>query len=188
MNGKRSIRSIQGLQRDSEILYVATYEANNNNTNNLQKRGKLRDVFHHTDSSEDNESRNSSPAQVLLQRSKSNPNFLVNNLSRGHNDGDENYSPTDFVNQRNINQCSALMQASQLMTVNLKNSDNSDRSSSTESNSTYYKNLSQFNTKLREFKELSETDSEDDESNILESGRSLERFLIAWSLEDYKEM
>ncbi|XP_050074437.1 pre-mRNA splicing regulator USH1G [Anopheles maculipalpis] len=43
-NGKRSVRSIQGLRRDSEILYVGTYSSNDD-SNASERRGKLRDVF-----------------------------------------------------------------------------------------------------------------------------------------------
>lgn len=43
-NGKRSVRSIQGLRRDSEILYVGTYSSNDD-SNASERRGKLKDVF-----------------------------------------------------------------------------------------------------------------------------------------------
>lgn len=42
MNGKRSIRSLTGVQRDSEIMYVDTY---NTQPQHIGRRGKISDVW-----------------------------------------------------------------------------------------------------------------------------------------------
>ncbi|XP_065082289.1 pre-mRNA splicing regulator USH1G [Ochlerotatus camptorhynchus] len=78
--GKRSVRSIQGLQRDSEILYVGTYISSDDNS----KRGKIKDVFD-VDSNgyeevddDDSESGGSSAKFNTISRSVSQPDFLAN--------------------------------------------------------------------------------------------------------------
>lgn len=43
-NGKRSVRSLQGLRRDSEVIYVGTFSSNGDTTA-TGKRGKITDVF-----------------------------------------------------------------------------------------------------------------------------------------------
>lgn len=42
-NGSRTLRNIEGLARDSEVLYVGTFT--NNNNNSMDKRGRIADVF-----------------------------------------------------------------------------------------------------------------------------------------------
>ncbi|XP_043527672.1 Usher syndrome type-1G protein homolog isoform X1 [Frieseomelitta varia] len=42
MNGKKSIRSLTGLRRDSEVMYVGTYETQ---TQQIGRRGKISDVW-----------------------------------------------------------------------------------------------------------------------------------------------
>ncbi|CAG2069459.1 unnamed protein product, partial [Timema podura] len=57
-DGKRSLRSLTGLRRDSEIIYVGTYD-----TAGGGKRGKIADVFE---------------TNGELNRSVSEPDFLHN--------------------------------------------------------------------------------------------------------------
>lgn len=42
MDGKRSVRSLTGLRRDSEVMYVGTYETH---SQQIGKRGKISDVW-----------------------------------------------------------------------------------------------------------------------------------------------
>lgn len=42
MNGKKSIRSLTGLRRDSEVMYVGTYETQ---IQQIGRRGKISDVW-----------------------------------------------------------------------------------------------------------------------------------------------
>lgn len=42
MNGKKSIRSLTGVQRDSEVMYVGTYDAE---SQHIGRRGKISDVW-----------------------------------------------------------------------------------------------------------------------------------------------
>lgn len=42
MNGKKSIRSLTGLRRDSEVMYVGTYESQ---VQQIGRRGRISDVW-----------------------------------------------------------------------------------------------------------------------------------------------
>lgn len=44
VDGKKSVRSLTGLRRDSEVMYVGTYETNSQQQNN-GRRGKISDVW-----------------------------------------------------------------------------------------------------------------------------------------------
>lgn len=77
--GKRSVRSIQGLQRDSEVLYVGTYNSPDDNS----KRGKIKDVFDvdsngYEEVDDDSESGSSNTKFNTISRSVSQPDFLSN--------------------------------------------------------------------------------------------------------------
>ncbi|XP_058065361.1 pre-mRNA splicing regulator USH1G [Anopheles bellator] len=85
-NGKRSVRSIQGLRRDSEVLYVGTYSSNDD-SNASERRGKLKDVFDVSDSNggggEDDDADEDSGSGTsgkygTISRSLSQPDFLAN--------------------------------------------------------------------------------------------------------------
>jgi Usher syndrome type-1G protein len=73
--GRRSVRSLQGLRRDSEILYVGTYD---NAADNPGKRGKITDVFDvETMSEEEYDNTESGDKYGTLSRSYSQPDFLA---------------------------------------------------------------------------------------------------------------
>lgn len=156
-------------------MYVSTYESSRDVG---QKRGKISNVFDHTDSSEDDESPNRCPQEKVLSRSKSYPIFLMDT---------SNENTPDDRTEENKNFESSITQVSNSMAAMFVNVDYSDRSSSTESNGTNYRNVSQFRNNLREITAVSETDSEDDGNNVMDSSglSSLERFLIAFELVDY---
>lgn len=42
MNGKKSVRSLTGLRRDSEVMYVGTYDTQ---AQQIGRRGKIADVW-----------------------------------------------------------------------------------------------------------------------------------------------
>lgn len=69
-NGGRTVRSIEGLRRDTEVLYVGTFQ---NSTN--EKRGKIADVFEYDSSSIDGDKR--SIRNGTLSRCLSQPDFLA---------------------------------------------------------------------------------------------------------------
>lgn len=67
-NGGRTVRSIEGVRRDSEVLYVGTFQNAAND-----KRGKIADVFEYDSSSIDGDRRS---RQGTLSRCLSQPDFL----------------------------------------------------------------------------------------------------------------
>jgi Usher syndrome type-1G protein len=74
--GRRSVRSLQGLRRDSEILYVGTYDTA---ADNAGKRGKITDVFDVERISDEEEYADESAEDKYgtLSRSFSQPDFLA---------------------------------------------------------------------------------------------------------------
>lgn len=72
--GGRSVRSLQGLRRDSEIIYVGTYD-----NAGPGKRGKIADVFDVDSLSNDEQENDDSKERFgTLSRSMSQPDFLAN--------------------------------------------------------------------------------------------------------------
>lgn len=45
MNGKKSVRSLTGVRRDSEVMYVGTYDTHNQPQHIGIRRGKISDVW-----------------------------------------------------------------------------------------------------------------------------------------------
>uniref|UniRef100_A0A182PQN1 NAD(+) ADP-ribosyltransferase n=1 Tax=Anopheles epiroticus TaxID=199890 RepID=A0A182PQN1_9DIPT len=91
-NGKRSVRSIQGLRRDSEVLYVGTYSSNDE-SNASDRRGKLKDVFdvdpsnangRENDEADEDSGSGASGKFGTMSRSLSQPDFLA---GAGNDDG-----------------------------------------------------------------------------------------------------
>lgn len=68
--GGRTVRSIEGVRRDSEVLYVGTFQNAAND-----KRGKIADVFEYDSGSIDGERKSS--RQGTLSRCLSQPDFLA---------------------------------------------------------------------------------------------------------------
>lgn len=69
-NGGRTVRSIEGVQRDSEVLYVGTFQNAPND-----KRGKITDVFEYDSSSIDGDKKGN--RYGTLSRCLSQPDFLA---------------------------------------------------------------------------------------------------------------
>lgn len=72
--GKRSVRSLQGVRRDSEVIYVGTFGS----SGEVIKRGKIADVFEvdgEGECSSDAESRSSRCTNSSMARSMSQPDF-----------------------------------------------------------------------------------------------------------------
>jgi Usher syndrome type-1G protein len=70
-NGGRTVRSIEGVRRDSEVLYVGTFQTAAND-----KRGKIADVFEY-DSGSMSGDRRSNRGNGTLSRCLSQPDFLA---------------------------------------------------------------------------------------------------------------
>lgn len=69
-NAKRTVSSIEGLRRDSEILYVGTFQNSAN-----EKRGKIADVFEYDSNSLERDKR--TVRNGTLSRCLSQPDFQV---------------------------------------------------------------------------------------------------------------
>lgn len=75
-SGKRSVRSLQGVRRDSEVIYVGTFSANAD----IGKRGKIADVFEVDDNEAggeiENEKKSTNGTYGTMARSFSQPDLL----------------------------------------------------------------------------------------------------------------
>lgn len=82
-NGKRSVRSLQGLRRDSEIIYVGTFSSNGDTV--MGKRGKIADVFDMDTGSGESDyvSRDKS---TIMARSISQPDFFATSIGNENED------------------------------------------------------------------------------------------------------
>lgn len=80
-SGKRSVRSLQGVRRDSEVIYVGTFSANGD----IGKRGKIADVFEVEDNEiggeveNENEKKRPNGTYGTMARSFSQPDLLEAN-------------------------------------------------------------------------------------------------------------
>lgn len=72
-DGKRTITSLTGLQRDSEVMYVGTFSSNEGS---VGKRGKISDVFECLEGDEPEHSDSRSGYSSTLARSFSQPDIL----------------------------------------------------------------------------------------------------------------
>lgn len=80
-SGKRSVSSLQGLQRDSEVLYVGTFSSNVD----IGRRGKIADVFDVEEEGQvsdgEEQSEASTRAGGTISRSFSQPDFLAGGMN-----------------------------------------------------------------------------------------------------------
>lgn len=206
--GKRSVRSIQGVRRDSEILYVGTYDTA---AEQPGKRGKITDVFANNNPSlneDDSSDSNSRPLPLsTLSRSVSQPDFLHPSLNPDTDEEQEalennllNRQANGNIFNRPLLGALSIPRSMSAVLASQQMEHSSDRSSSNEStnqqtNGKYRNGNGQFGRGkgMRQLPlVLSDTeDSEDDESNLddLADGlSSIERFLIAWGLGEYVKM
>ncbi|EDW72341.1 uncharacterized protein Dwil_GK20770 [Drosophila willistoni] len=191
-DGKRTITSLTGLQRDSEVLYVGTFSSTEESV--IGKRGKITDVFE-VEANNSDEPLDRSASRLALSRSFSQPDIL----------GDGQLSE-DLLLQRPVGlfdrptmlgsiafRRSVTAALSQLQV-------NTDTSSSTstmrQAQNKGHNNNNNNKPKGRLYLNLSDdTDSEggghdmysdeDDEDDQETAGSALQRFLAVWALEEY---
>lgn len=77
--GKRSVRSLQGVRRDSEVIYVGTFSSNGD----AGKRGKIADVFDVENGGSDDP--DGSRMYGTMSRSLSQPDFLARESRSSNN-------------------------------------------------------------------------------------------------------
>ncbi|XP_055623211.1 pre-mRNA splicing regulator USH1G [Toxorhynchites rutilus septentrionalis] len=179
--GKRSIRSIQGMQRDSEILYVGTYNSADDNSN----RGKIKDVFE-VDShayedmdDEDSGSGGSNTKFNTMTRSVSQPDFLANLNDDLTNDVLLQNRPSLF-NRPSGNLAMTRSVSTVLAQLGNEHSANESSDGSTK------RKLKHGPIKPRTQLVISDSDSDQDSSDNDENeSLAILRFLAAFKLEDY---
>lgn len=198
-NGKRSVRSIQGLRRDSEVLYVGTY-GSNDDSNASDRRGKLRDVFDVDPASgrendEDSGSGSGSASSAkfgTITRSLSQPDFLEAASATATSGTDEVAEdvllqrPSGLFSRPSFGNLAFPRSVSNVL-AQLSNEQSS--SASSDGSSVKAKPVAKGAIKPRSQLVISDSDS-DVESSDNEENDSLTvlRFLAAFKLEDYYPM
>ncbi|XP_049292449.1 Usher syndrome type-1G protein homolog isoform X2 [Anopheles funestus] len=192
-NGKRSVRSIQGLRRDSEILYVGTYSSNDD-SNASERRGKLQDVFdvdpangRETDADADED--NNSGASVkfgTMSRSLSQPNFLATAVSTDEITEDVLLQrPSGLFNRPSFGNLAFPRSVSNVL-AQLGNEQSSTSVSSDGSNKAKPTTAKGATFKPRSQLVITDSDSEVESSDNEENDSlAILRFLSAFKLEDY---
>lgn len=101
--GKRSVRSLQGVRRDSEVIYVGTFSS----SGEVIKRGKIADVFEvegegegEGEGSSDSDSRSSRCTSGSMARSLSQPDFTCHIVD----DDDDEDEDDEFGNDGEISE------------------------------------------------------------------------------------
>lgn len=178
--GKRSVRSIQGLQRDSEILYCGTFTSSEDNG----KRGNIKDVFDvdsngYEEVDDDSESGGSNVKFNTISRSVSQPDFLANMNDDLTNDVLLQKRPSLF-NRPSGNFAMTRSVSTVLAQLGNEHSANESSDGSTKPKPKHgpIKPRSQLVISDSE----SEPDSSDNEEN---DSIAMLRFLAAFKLEDY---
>ncbi|XP_053673318.1 pre-mRNA splicing regulator USH1G [Anopheles nili] len=188
-NGKRSVRSIQGLRRDSEVLYVGTYSSNDG-SDASDRRGKLKDVFdvdpanaREQDDPDDDSGSGASGKFGTISRSLSQPDFLA--AAGAPDEVTEDVllqRPSGLFNRPSFGNLAFPRSVSNV----LAQLGNEQSSSASSDGSIKVKPTTKGAIKPRSQLVISDTDS-DVESSGNEENDSLAilRFLSAFKLEDY---
>lgn len=192
-DGRRTITSLSGVQRDSEVLYVGTFSSNEDNC----KRGKINGLFETEEAgNSEAETNNSKSAYGTLSRSFSQPDIL----------GDNEASDT-LRSEINLQRPSGLFDRPMLGSIAFRRSVTAALS---QLNTDVYSGLEDSNVtqpstrtssicskarsvKQRSFLNLTDSDSDgadgfsdDDDRDV--AGGPIQRFLTVWGLEEYLHM
>ncbi|XP_055858767.1 pre-mRNA splicing regulator USH1G isoform X1 [Episyrphus balteatus] len=183
-DGKRTITSLTGLQRDSEVLYVGTFSSNEDNG----KRGKLTDVFD-MEANSDTEREVPRIGYGTLSRSFSQPDFLA-----AQNDDEACNDillqrPTGLFDRPMLG--SIAFRRSVTAALSQLHPEASSIDSSNSANTS--RKLGQLgksrSVKSRSFLNISDSDSEgacfSDDEDQEDSGSPIQRFLAVWGLDEY---
>lgn len=181
-NGNRTLRNIEGLSRDSEVLYVGTFQNSANNSN--EKRGRITDVFSYDSNSIDDDRR--SIRQGTLSAWRSQPDLAVASSSDIAEDM-KNQRQTGLFDRHMLG---GALSIGQSVTSAISSSiDQTSNHSSSESGST----KKQQQQKKSQRSQLLLSDSEDSDgsqnsSDENEESHPLKRFLAAYSLEQHYDL
>lgn len=206
-SGKRSVRSIQGLRRDSEVLYVGTFQNNPD-----RQRGTIGNLFEDLDNdavNEDDDNGTNLEIQFgngkkfsTISRALSQPNF-----------GDDGMQEENLSNEVMLQRPSGIFNRPSLGNLAMGRSvtatlaqmrpetvavDISDKSKKISNDSHKKDSLITAARKFQPRQELSDDEEGDSETDVVSSDTddleskngysSLERFLVAFDLEEYYPM
>ncbi|KAM7346231.1 SAM_USH1G_HARP domain-containing protein Sans isoform 1-T9 [Cochliomyia hominivorax] len=189
-DGRRTITSLSGVQRDSEVLYVGTFSSNEENG----KRGKISGLFEVEEpSNSDTEHINSKAGFGTLSRSFSQPDILADNECSDQLRSEMTLQrPSGLFDRPMLGSIafrrSVTAALSQLNNDAYNMDQNSTTQPSTRTNSISSKSRS---GKQRSFLNLTDSDSdgadaysdEEDEQDV--AGGPIQRFLCVWGLDEY---
>lgn len=178
-SGNRTVRSIEGVRRDTEILYVGTFQNNNN-----ERRGRIADVFDYDSNSIDGERKSQSLRHATISRCLSQPDLLA--ASSDLADDIRNQRPSGLFDRPVL----GALSIPQSVTSALSMTDQTSNHSSSESGSTKKQNSKKVRQRqlvISDSEEDSE-DSYDSNEEVDEPNQALKRFLSAYSLEDHFEL
>ncbi|XP_041771529.1 Usher syndrome type-1G protein homolog [Anopheles merus] len=194
-NGKRSVRSIQGLRRDSEVLYVGTYSSNDD-SNASERRGKLKDVFdvepsphngRENDDADEDSGSGASGKFGTMSRSISQPDFLASAAAAASNDDGVTEDvllqrPSGLFSRPSFGNLAFPRSVSNV----LAQLGSEQTSSASSDGSVKAKPASKGAIKPRSQLVISDSDSEVESSDNEENDSlAILRFLAAFKLEDY---
>ncbi|KAH8372085.1 hypothetical protein KR093_010042, partial [Drosophila rubida] len=196
-DGKRTITSLTGLQRDSEVLYVGTFSSTEES---IGKRGKIADVFEVDDSSMERESSRLGYS-TALSRSFSQPDILGDaQLTQELNEELVLQRPVGLFDRPTMlgsiafrRSVTAALSQLQLQTDCVDNMSSSTMRNTANGNHSQNKSRNGGN-KARLYLNLSdESDSDGDGDDIYSeddddqeaTASALQRFLSVWALDEY---
>lgn len=177
-SGSRTVRGIEGVRRDSEVLYVGTFQNPNN-----EKRGRIADVFEYDSNSTEGDRR--SLRHATISRCLSQPDLLA--ASSDLAEDIRNQRPSGLFDRPVL----GALSMPQSVTSALSLTDQNSNHSSSETSST--KNQ---NSKKSRQRQLVISDSEDEDSDTSQNSgdeteephQALRRFLAAYSLDEHFEL
>lgn len=181
-NGKRSIRSLQGVQRDSEVLYVGSFSSNGD----VSRRGKIADVFD-VDANSDTE-REYPREHQFLSRSMSQPDFFASSADDEVSAEVKLQRPYGLFDRPMLGSLAFGRSVTSALSQ-LHPEGSSIGSSNSTMNSRKNGPLAKSRAgKARSFLNISDSDSDggtDSDENQHESRTAIQRFLSAWGLEEH---
>lgn len=192
-DGRRTITSLSGVQRDSEVLYVGTFSSNEDNG----KRGKISGLFEVEETGiSDTEHINSKAGYGTLSRSFSQPDILADNESSEHLRTEMTLQRPSGLFDRPMLGSIAFRRSVTAALSQLNNDAYNMDPDSTTQPSTRTNSISSKSRggKQRSFLNLTDSDSdagdgysdEDDEQDV--AGGPIQRFLCVWGLDEYLPM
>ncbi|XP_037948008.1 Usher syndrome type-1G protein homolog [Teleopsis dalmanni] len=189
-DGKRTITSLTGLQRDSEVLYVGTFSSNEDNG----KRGKISDVFEVEAANSDTERDTGRLGYGTLSRSFSQPDLLDDYSCEGLSEEIGAQRPAGLFDRPMLGSIAFRRSVTAALSHLHTNSYSPDTASNSTTNTSLNTSVTTAGksrgNKGRTFLNLSDSDSDggdafSDEDDQDVAGSPIQRFLAVWGLDEY---